>query len=124
MRSLILLIFHTYMCGPLTVVTVIWQVFFTRKILSASIESYQKISLSQLYFHEQLVMSNFNIDITPHTFHIFLVSYPVNFLIIQICCKCNKMNWNKIVRKHVFDRPAAIVVGGTRRNLRNRQITI
>ena len=34
------------------------------------------------------------------------------------------MNWNKIVRKHVFDRPAAIVVGGTRRNLLNRQITI
>lgn len=34
------------------------------------------------------------------------------------------MNWNKIVRKHVFDKPAAIVVGGTRRNLLNRQITI
>ena len=34
------------------------------------------------------------------------------------------MNWNKIVRKYVFDRLAAIVVGGIRRNLLNRQITI
>ena len=34
------------------------------------------------------------------------------------------MNWNKVVRKYVFDRPAAIVVGRTRRNLLDRQITI